>query len=129
MKILALGDSHCDAKYLDRAVRVASREGCDALLQLGDFGYFEHLPEGRKFLQLLEFYLAQASRESGTDLLFYWIDGNHDNHEMLWDKYGVGKDGISNGEFVPIRDHIIYIPRGHRWEWDGTRFLACGGAY
>jgi hypothetical protein len=55
----------------------------------------------------------------------FWIDGNHDNHPMLWDgRYEVGFDG-----FAQIRPNLFYIPRGLTWEWQGVSFIGVGGSY
>ena len=31
--------------------------------------------------------------------------------------------------FVEVTDRILWAPRGHRWTWQGVRFLALGGAF
>jgi hypothetical protein len=31
------------------------------------------------------------------------------------------------GARIPVRQHIYHLPRGHRWDWHGRRWLACGG--
>jgi hypothetical protein len=53
----------------------------------------------------------------------YWIDGNHENHDLL--------SAIVNRRTtpVPITAHVRYLPRGCRWEWAGVRFAALGGAF
>lgn len=134
MKILVLGDVHGNEKFFARACRVAAREGCDHILQVGDFGYWEHYSHGARFLAVAEFELQDKG------LTCYWIDGNHENHPLLWEKYGptpsaaMDEDdsilyGTSQGEPVEVRPHLFYLPRGFRWSWAGTSFLACGGAH
>lgn len=128
MRTLILGDVHGNEKFFARACRVAAREGCEAIMQVGDFGYWEHHPNGKRFLATAEWELKSR------DLTCYWICGNHENHPLLWEKYGEGLMDTETGvhidnQFVPVRDHILYVPRGARWEWDGTSFLGCGGAY
>lgn len=126
MKVLAVGDVHGDEKFFQRVCRVAAREGCEAILQLGDFGYWEHTSFGRRFLAVAEYEL----KDKGLNC--YFICGNHENHPMLWEKYGIGYMDDNSGighEFVPVRENLFYVPRGMAWEWEGTKFLACGGAY
>jgi len=130
-RVLVLGDVHGNEKFFARACRVAAREGCDSILQVGDFGYWEHYSHGARFLAMAEFELQARG------LTCYWIDGNHENHPLLWEKYGLAASddadddtyGASRGEMLEIRPHLFYLPRGYRWEWEGTSFLACGGAY
>lgn len=31
--------------------------------------------------------------------------------------------------FVDLTDRCVYLPRGHRWTWNGVRFGALGGAF
>ena len=88
------------------------------ILQLGDFGYWEHTEKGARWLEAADAMLAEA----GVDVLF--VDGNHENHPMLWERYAAGPDGLA-----AVREHIAYAGRGARWTWHGVRFLAAGGAY
>ncbi len=132
MKVLVLGDVHGNEKFFARACRVAVREGCDTILQVGDFGYWEHYPHGSRFLAVAQFELESRG------LKCIWICGNHENHPLLWEKYGlydgedpdeVKREGVSRGGLLEIRPNLFYAPRGYRWEWEGTSFLSCGGAY
>lgn len=134
MKVLVVGDVHGNEKFWARACRVAAREGCEIVLQVGDFGYWEHYSHGARFLAVAEFELADKGLNG------YFIDGNHENHPMLWEKYGptpsaaMDEDptmmyGCSQGEPVMVRPHLFYLPRGLRWTWANTSFLACGGAH
>jgi hypothetical protein len=117
VKILVAGDTHGNKKWIKHLCKVANAEGCSIILQLGDFGFWPHTPEGRWFLESVN----KHSEEN--NLFFYWIDGNHENHEAL--KLLPKK---TNG-MVEIKSRIIYIPRGTRWEWYGVKFGALGGAY
>lgn len=136
MKVLILGDSHGDAEFILRAFRVARREGCDRVFQVGDFGAYEDIQPGLDFLRRVE----AGAAEYGIGL--YFLDGNHDGMVPMWKKYGLtlGEqdftgdgasyvEGCSRGEFIKVRESVFYAPRGHRWEWNGVRFMAVGGAY
>lgn len=117
-RVLFLGDTHGNLDSCAAAIQFAKRQSCDAVVQVGDFGYWEHLPEGVEFLDALDAKLSAAG------LVLYFVDGNHENHEMLRSQYGPNEDGWTH-----VRSHIVYLPRGHRWVWRGWRFLALGGAF
>lgn len=120
MKILLAGDTHGDIEHTQYLVRIALTKECDRIFVLGDFGYWEHQEDGVKFLDQLNEYAA------GLGVHVYFLDGNHDKTSLLMKKY----EGLRDQEnFVIVRPHILYAPRGWRWEWDGVSFIALGGAY
>ena len=125
MRMLLVGDTHGNDRFFAQMCRLAVAENCDRLVQLGDFGYWEHYTEGKGYLKWCEKQLRENNLEC------YWLDGNHENHPLLWSAYGPDgrqykptKDG-----FWEIRQGLYYMPRGHRWVWDDVSFLALGGAY
>lgn len=118
MRVLVAGDSHGDAGYIANLSHLAQARQCGIVFIVGDFGYWEHTREGGRFLDRV----AEIAHEAGIDIHF--IDGNHDNHPMLWSIYGEGKRGI-----VKVRDGLYYHGRGQRWEWDGVAFMSLGGGY
>lgn len=124
-KILMLGDTHGNDKFFARACKAAVELGCDRILQLGDFGYWEHYNEGVGYLKWCNRQLAEKNLEC------FWLDGNHENHPLLWLNYGPGgeRHKPTKEGFWEIRAYLYYLPRGHRWTWDGVSFLALGGAY
>lgn len=115
-RVLLLGDTHGQAGWIKMACRTAKHNGCPIILQLGDFGYWPHYGTGRVFLEEVTRHLTKYGLE------LWWVDGNHENHDMLakqpQDENGFWRDGP-----------IVYISRGARWEWGGRTFLGCGGAY
>lgn len=115
-RILFAGDSHGDLGYLGWVLHQADQFEVDHIVQLGDFGYWEHREHGVEFLDRLNDGLEAGGYN------FFWLDGNHENHTLLRSRYQ--PDGPTH-----IRSNIIYLPRGTRWEWDGVSFLAIGGAY
>lgn len=117
-RILVAGDTHGQLGWCKWLSKRASANDCATILQVGDFGYWEHKGHGRAFLDDLSTWLV------ARDQLLVWVDGNHENHPMLWEKYPPGPDG-----FCEVRPHILYAPRGHRWEWGGRTFVAVGGAF
>jgi hypothetical protein len=116
-RLLVAGDVHGDAAWFDALCRRAQDLGCDAVLQLGDFGYWPHLPGGAKFPRRV------SSCATRFDLDVYWIDGNHENHAAL------RALRTGDGGAIEIADRCWYLPRGHRWTWGGMRFGALGGAF
>lgn len=119
MKILIAGDIHGNLSHLAYLYSKAMEEGIDRIFQLGDFGFWEHMPEGVKFLD-------EANRHAyHAGVTLYFLDGNHDKTSLLLDRYTERDDE----GFIIVREHIRYAPRGHRWTWGQTRFAAFGGAY
>jgi Icc-related predicted phosphoesterase len=115
MKIALLGDTHANGAHTYLMVEQAHADEADVIVQLGDFAYAgDHR---WKFLNLLEGWLRRHN------LRLYWIDGNHDDHESL-ELIETNDDG-----FKEVRERIFYIPRGHRWTWDGIDYMGVGGAY
>lgn len=118
MKILIAGDTHGNSAWWSRLVEYARKRQCATIVQLGDFGYWEHTVDGRLFLDRLSKKLVRAGVRA------YFIDGNHENHPLLWEQYPPDEDG-----FCEVRPSLYYIPRGHSFTWDGVKFLGLGGAY
>lgn len=117
-RVLLAGDTHGNGRWVGSLCKLAQQHRCDVVLQLGDFGYWPHTSKGRRFLDQVDWHAERY----GIDC-FYWIDGNHENHDMLVEEE-VDADG-----FATIRDRCRYAPRGHRWRWGKVDFGALGGAF
>ncbi len=89
-------------------------------MQLGDFGYWEHKNGGPQFLDVV------SEFATSENIPFFWLDGNHENHPLLHSQY---KDCETEDGFWEIRKNLYYSPRGHRFEWDGIKFMTYGGAF
>lgn len=110
---LVAGDWHGSFSQADKVIRFAKEQGIDTIFQVGDFGVWANdKPYLNQMQQLLKSF----------DIELYFIDGNHENFNMLYEKK-ILDDGTRY-----VRDNITYIPRGYRWEWHGLTFLALGGA-
>lgn len=120
-----MGDVHGDLAFASRMVRHAKTLGITKILQVGDFGIWDHLPQGAYFLNTLND--NSAASRAGEEVSWYFVDGNHENHDRLTE-YADNSDGTIEG-FVPIRERIFHIPRGQRWVWDGVSFMGVGGAH
>lgn len=115
-RLLVAGDVHGNLAWMRTLCDLAAQHGCDAVLQLGDFGYWPHYPDGVRFLQ----HVSRHATHTGLNV--YWIDGNHENHDAL--AALAPRDG-----FITVSERCLYVPRGHRWTWRGVRFGALGGAF
>jgi hypothetical protein len=112
-RIAIAGDWHADTKYGVAAIEHAAKRDATALLHLGDFGY--------NFTDQYLDSLDDALDRCGIVLGF--VDGNHENFDRLtsWP--------VDAGGLRYLRDRIVHLPRGFRWQWAQTKCLALGGAY
>jgi hypothetical protein len=110
-KVFLAGDWHGNREWAVHCFRSASAAGCPVMLQLGDFGLWPGREEA--WLDHVQSLAADFNVE------FFWIDGNHENHDWL--------DGCGTG-LVSLRPAVTWVSRGTRWEWSGVRFGALGGA-
>lgn len=82
-KVLIVGDTHDDASFVANIHKVARLEQVDTIIQLGDFGFgFSD--------NMLASIAAWLDRDENHE--WYWIDGNHDEHnyieqEIIGDRY------------------------------------------
>lgn len=112
-RIAIAGDWHADTAYAVAAIEHAAKRDATVLIHLGDFGY--------NFTDDYLDSLDQALDHCGLVLGF--VDGNHENFDTL-SAWPVDDDGLRR-----LRDRIVHLPRGFRWQWGTTRCLALGGAY
>lgn len=113
MRVAYAGDWHANRHWAVGAIEFARKEGAEVIVHLGDYGY-DFTPS---FRNAVEIALSQAH----IDLWF--VDGNHENFTWLY------QQPIAEHGRRRISQHVHHLPRGYRWEWDGVRFLAMGGAY
>lgn len=116
-RVLLAGDTHRNAAWLATLAKLAARYHCEGIVQVGDFGYWSHVPYGERFLDEVERHLERY----GVWLLV--SPGNHDNHALL-----ARHPRDANG-LVAVRDRIAVAPFGTRWCWREVRFGALGGAF
>lgn len=124
MRILCVGDVHGDGQFFASICRTAKKKNCDAIVQVGDWGFWEHTKDGVAFLKWVERQLNEKQIDC------FWLDGNHENHDLLREKYGPGGShhNPTPEGFWKIRERLFYLPRGIRWNWAGIDFMALGGA-
>ena len=119
-RVLFAGDIHGDTIHAEWVFKHASEQDCTHIISVGDFGYWVHLPRGQKFVKRV----AQLAEK--TQIKFLWIDGNHENHDILrdlTDKFGKHEPINTPNEWCQ------YIPRGCRFTIAGNTFMGYGGAY
>ena len=119
MKIMFLGDTHADIQFTLAAIDFAVVQQIDAIVQVGDFGVWDHIPAGVDFLDGVNAKLEQK------DLWMLFVDGNHENFDRLLSEEVYPLDPESG--FRPIRPRLLHAPRGHVWNMGGLNFLAFGG--
>lgn len=122
-RILIAGDWHGNTEWALHVVRrvpqLLSGEQTRLILHLGDFGIWPGT-EGERYLRALSAVLGQVSAE------LRFIDGNHEDFPQLARMAGLTEQTGAGG-CVAVRPNICHLPRGHRWEWHGRTWLACGG--
>lgn len=132
MRVLLAGDTHSNLNHWGYLYTQAVEFGVDRIVQLGDFGFWEHTADGVAYLDTLE----KAVETYGIPI--YWIDGNHENHALLREQYinPQQREWVDNSPytskdypFIKIREGVWHIPRGTVWKWDGVSFLGLGGAF
>jgi hypothetical protein len=112
-RIAIAGDWHADTKYGVGVIEHAAKRDATVLVHLGDFGYnFTN-----SYLDSLDDALCRCR------IVLGFVDGNHENFDRLL-SWPIDADGLRY-----LRDHIVHLPRGFRWQWGQTRCLALGGAY
>lgn len=116
VRALVVGDLHANTATALQVFDYAAAVSADVILQVGDFGFWPRTEPGRKFLRKTEARLAQL----GLDL--WWVDGNHDDLKALRTR-PVEVHGRRR-----VSEHMWHLPRGHRWSWGDTIWVAAGGA-
>lgn len=111
-KISFAGDWHGNERYARKQIMSMHVRGVKVIVHVGDFAYSLN----KHYLDALQSSLTVA------DMYIVWVDGNHENFHVLY-TYPI-VDGVR-----PVRSRIIHLPRGYRWEWNGKKFLALGGAH
>lgn len=123
-KILVVGDTHGDISFASKACRVAEKHMIDTVIQVGDFGIWDHIKEGVYFLDKLD----ENAGNRGVRWIF--LPGNHENYERLenYELVAEEQDLWTDEGFVPIRDNVLYTGKVNTWTWEEKTFKAVGGA-
>lgn len=127
-KIIVAGDWHGNTRWAEDVIfqsrRLLAGEPMRIILQLGDFGVFSD--EGG------DHYLMRVQGElEFVDAWLMVIPGNHEDYDRIesWREPGYPEFMTFQPLVAGYRlNRIMILPRGHRWEWHGRTWLACGGA-
>lgn len=126
-RILFLGDTHGDFDFTASALEEAADLKCDAVFQVGDFGF---LWPSRTSSEMME-ELKLVTKDVGIPL--FWIDGNHDWHPEIRRRYPKLHFTISRGVGGPPLDGVHHIRRASSLTilgrgLDTLRIVGLGGA-
>jgi len=95
----------------------------DYLIILGDFGLVWSRPESSLYKEELYWQKWLHEQCSWTTL---FVDGNHENHEMLYELPEVEMFGSKVGK---VNDSIYHLKRGEIYEIEFKKYFVCGGAF
>lgn len=118
-KIVFAGDWHGNAAWGSTMIGYARDMGADTIIAAGDFGF----TYSRNFMHSLRHALGRHQ------VNLYFVDGNHDHHELIWKGWELEPSGFMIPPMGLHRERMHYIPRGHRWKWWGLTFMGLGGAH
>lgn len=124
--VLVIGDTHGDRRIINHVrhrLRSARRRkqpnGLLAVVQVGDFGIYD-TDGSRTWTKMLNRTLELE------DAFCWFVDGNHDGHDLLGRGRPPGGIGPSGEHWY--RNRIAWIPRGTVWQWGGRLLGGMGGA-
>jgi len=121
-KLAVIGDWHANTRWACNALKYAKDNGADAVLQVGDFGFWRpDDPDTQPHLDEI----SETAKALGIEVL--WLPGNHEYWPGLPHDPGMlpgrgKKPSLING-------NLLYLPPGYRWSWWGKNFMAVGGAF
>ena len=115
--IYITGDCHGDYRRFNTEIFPEQKEMTreDFVIVCGDFGYWDRSKEQewqRKWL-------------SGKSFTLLWVDGNHENYDMLAE---LPVEEWHGGKVQYISENIIHLMRGQVYELEGIRLFSFGGA-
>lgn len=120
MRIMFAGDIHGNLEHAEWLFDHAVQNGVQEIFACGDFGYWPHYGWGKRFLNEVE----RMARENR--IKFYWVDGNHENHDWLDE---LVKDEGADAPIPMGSVWLNYIPRGCVFGIGAWKAMGYGGAY
>ena len=124
-KVMLLGDIHNKRQVLDAALRTAADEGCDVLVQVGDFWLQDCTWRG--FVPEHAGVMCSAVH-AGLPVVV--VDGNHEVWPCLSEFRQRDDIAAARGAGRPLHlgGSLWWADRGSAWSWAGMRFGALGGS-
>ena len=124
-RVMLLGDIHDSSRVFEAALGAAIAEGCDVLVQIGDFWlqdstWSSFAPE--------EAALMWAAVNSPIPVVV--VDGNHEVWPCLVNflhRYDT-LAALQHGRPLHLGGSLWWADRGSAWTWAGRRFGALGGS-
>lgn len=115
--IFITGDCHGDYRRFRTDIFIEQKEMTkdDFVIVCGDFGLWDESGEQKYWRKWL----------SGKPFTTLWVDGNHENYDLL-NTYPVER--WKGGKVQFITPDIIHLMRGQIFDIDGIRFFTFGGA-
>lgn len=117
--IIYAGDCHCSTAAITKLDQIASENSAEIIVQCGDLGIFWPSVYG----QMRDFFEARA-RSTVDCVPFYFVDGNHDNHDALQEI----RDAAGAAPVVEVAPKCFHVARGTKISLGGVVHLFCGGA-
>lgn len=120
VRAMFAGDIHGNINHLKWLFDHASKNDITHIISVGDFGYWVHLKRGVKFISAVE----RLAKSHNIKVL--WIDGNHENHDILNELVDI------YGDSAPIptpSEWVKWIPRGCIFTLGATTIMGYGGAW
>ena len=124
-RVMVLGDIHNSRHLFEVAVQAAIEEGCDVLVQVGDFGLQDSSLRGYVTSDAT---LMWAAAHSAIPVVV--LDGNHEMWPCLIN-YLNRHDTLAakqQGRPLHLAGSLWWADRGSVWTWSGRRFGALGGS-
>ena len=123
-RVMLLGDIHNNREVLDAALRTAADEGCDVLVQVGDFWLQDSSWRG-----FAPEYAGVMATAVHARIPVVVIDGNHEVWPSLVAYLGRDdtKQARAAGRPLHLGGSLWWADRGSTWNWGGKRFGALGG--
>jgi hypothetical protein len=119
MKVMVIGDTHGNTRSILPKIELAGELGIQKILQVGDFGLWDHFFDGVVYLDAI-----QTAAED-NNLTVHAIGGNHEN----WDHWNWYVENLpTSHRWAMLRSRIAIAPRFHWWKWDNKYFTGIGGA-
>ena len=124
-RVLLLGDIHDSSRVFEAALQAAIDEGCDVLVQVGDFWLQDST--WRSFAPE-EAALMWAAVNCPIPVVV--LDGNHEVWPCLVNflhRYDT-LAALQHGRPLHLGGSLWWADRGSTWTWAGRRFGALGGS-
>jgi hypothetical protein len=118
-QVLLVGDVHANQAWWDNVVvPTAEERGVDAIVQLGDFGWWPNAGSFRRGVR-------------AGSVPTWFLDGNHEHFPDLAEVVGHARrrQGITDLTTpVQLKGNLGYLPRGSRFVVGGAAVVCVGGA-